>query len=82
MKFKENNFKKGHKKIKINLVYSSKLMIQIMRCYTIKGKLEKITMSNSQPTKIIRNRIKKKIRKKYLKRMKNELSQKENEIKL
>jgi hypothetical protein len=64
MKFKENNFKKGHKKIKINSVYSSKLMIQIMRCYTIKGKLEKITMSNSQPTKIIRNRIKKKDQKK------------------
>jgi hypothetical protein len=35
-----------------------------MRCYTIKGKLEKITMSNSQPTKIIRNRIKKKDQKK------------------
>jgi hypothetical protein len=60
MKFKENNFKKGHKKTKINPVYSSNLVIQIMMGYTIKGKLENITTSNSQPIKIIRDKIKKK----------------------
>jgi len=64
MKFKENNFKKGHKKTKVNLVYSSKLVIQIMIGYTIKGKLENITISHSQPSKIIRDKIKKKNQKK------------------
>jgi hypothetical protein len=59
-KVKENNFKKGHKKTKVNPVYSSKLVIQIMRGYTIKSKVENITISNSQPTKIIRDEIKKK----------------------
>jgi len=82
-KVKENNFKKGHKKTKVNPVYSSKLVIQIMRGYTIKGKLENITISNSQPTKIIRDEIKKKYkRKKKWKEWRTNLSQKENEIKL
>jgi hypothetical protein len=35
-----------------------------MRGYTIKGKLENITISNSQPTKIIRDEIKKKYKRK------------------
>jgi hypothetical protein len=47
--------------VETNLVHPSELVTLIMRSnYNIKGKSGKIIMSNSQPNKIIRDKIKKK----------------------
>jgi hypothetical protein len=46
--------------VETNLVHPSELVTLIMRSnYNIKGKSGKIIMSNSQPNKIIRDKIKK-----------------------
>ena len=46
--------------VETNLVHPSELVTLIVRSnYNIKGKSGKIIMSNSQPTKIIRDKIKK-----------------------